>query len=84
MERLSQRALASLPHTVRRPDVDRAALRTGIVHLGLGAFARAHLAAYTQPLLAGEPGWGILGVSLRSPATGAASPPTSRVCWTAA
>ena len=69
MMRLSQRELPSLRRTVRRPDVDRAALHTTIVHLGLGAFARAHLAAFTQPLLAADPFWGILGVSLRSPAT---------------
>ena len=69
MMRLSQRELPGLPRTVRRPGVDRATLRTGIVHLGLGAFARAHLAAFTQPLLAADPSWGILGVSLRSPAT---------------
>jgi fructuronate reductase len=69
MMRLSQRELPSLPRTVRRPDADRAALHTSIVHLGLGAFARAHLAAFTQPLLAADPSWGILGVSLRSPAT---------------
>ena len=69
MIRLSRRALPSLPPTVRRPDIDGALLHTGIVHLGLGAFARAHLAAFTQPLLAADPSWGILGVSLRSPAT---------------
>ena len=67
--RLSRRALPALPRTVRRPDADAAALHAGIVHLGLGAFARAHLAAFTQPLLAADPSWGILGVSLRSPAT---------------
>jgi fructuronate reductase len=66
--RLSRRALQSLPQAVRRPDFD-AVLHTGIVHLGLGAFARAHLAAFTQSLLAADPSWGILGVSLRSPAT---------------
>ena len=38
---------------------------TGIVHLGLGAFARAHLALYTED--AGEQDWGILGVSLQRP-----------------
>ncbi len=38
---------------------------TGIVHLGLGAFARAHLALYTED--AGDPDWGILGVSLQRP-----------------
>ncbi len=35
------------------------------MHLGIGAFARAHLACYTQPLLQADPAWGILGVSLR-------------------
>src|ERR1700756_4066723 len=69
MIRLSRAALPGLPPMVRRADVDGTALRTGIVHLGLGAFARAHLAAFTQPLLAADPSWGICGVSLRSPAT---------------
>ena len=47
---------------------DRAALRTGIVHLGLGAFVRAHIATYTEDVLAEEPGdWGIAGVSLKRP-----------------
>ncbi len=67
--RLSQRTLGQIPARVRRPNYDRARLRTGIVHLGLGAFHRAHQAAYTQPLLAGDPRWGILGVSLRRPGT---------------
>jgi fructuronate reductase len=66
--RLSHQTLASLPDTVARPVYAAAGLTTGIVHLGLGAFARAHLASYTDPLLADDPSWGILGVSLRSPA----------------
>jgi fructuronate reductase len=41
------------------------AWRTGIVHLGLGAFARAHLALYTEDAAAAD--WGILGVSLQRP-----------------
>ena len=69
MTRLSRTTLATLPASVRRPDFDPARLGTGIVHLGIGAFARAHLAAYTQPLLRDEPSWGIRGVSLRSPET---------------
>lgn len=42
---------------------------TGIVHLGLGAFARAHLALYTEDsaVESGDRGWGILGVSLQRP-----------------
>jgi fructuronate reductase len=67
--RISRATLAALRPSVRRPDFDPALLRTGIVHVGIGAFARAHLAAYTQPLLHDDPSWGICGVSLRSPAT---------------
>lgn len=40
--------------------------RPGIVHLGVGAFARAHLAWYTQHAT-GEP-WGITAFTGRSPA----------------
>jgi fructuronate reductase len=69
MMRLSRRVLPGLPRTVRWPVVGGAELRTGIVHLGLGAFARAHLATFLQPLLAADPSWGVLGVSLRSEAT---------------
>ena len=40
----------------------------GIVHLGLGAFFRAHGAIYVEEAMAASGGdWGILGVSLRSP-----------------
>jgi fructuronate reductase len=63
--RLSRRTLDLLPPSVRRPGFDPAALQTGIVHLGIGAFARAQTADYTQPLLAADPRWGMLGASLR-------------------
>ncbi|MGA0593979.1 mannitol dehydrogenase family protein [Enterovirga sp. CN4-39] len=70
MTRLSDRTLPSLASSVRRPAYDRAQLKTGIVHLGIGAFHRAHLAVYTDDVLAsGDLGWGILGASLRSPDT---------------
>ncbi|MDT5361625.1 MAG: fructuronate reductase, partial [Mycobacterium sp.] len=40
---------------------------TGIVHLGLGNFHRAHAAAYTAQALASESGeWGIYGFANRS------------------
>ena len=40
----------------------------GIVHLGLGAFFRAHGAIYVQEAMTHSGGeWGILGVSLQSP-----------------
>ena len=55
------------------PGFDPAALRPGIVHLGVGAFHRAHQALLTQRALRAEWGdWGIVGVSLRSPAIPAA------------
>ncbi|ARC90601.1 mannitol dehydrogenase [Rhodovulum sp. MB263] len=42
----------------------------GIVHLGLGAFFRAHGAIYTEEAMARSGGaWGIIGVSLKSPGT---------------
>lgn len=41
----------------------------GVVHLGLGAFFRAHGAVYLQESMAKSGGdWGVVGVSLRSPA----------------
>jgi len=67
--RLNAALLPSLKPGIRRPGYDRAALGIGIVHLGLGAFHRAHQAVYTEDRLeAGEAGWGISGLSLRSPA----------------
>jgi fructuronate reductase len=67
-DRLDPSRLASLPAAVRRPAFDRETLRGGIVHLGLGAFARAHLAAINDDALelaGATPDWGITGVSLR-------------------
>jgi fructuronate reductase len=64
--RLDRAAIASLPAGVRRPGYDPGAFDTGIVHLGLGAFHRAHQAVYTDDALASSGGhWRITGVSLR-------------------
>ncbi len=42
----------------------------GIVHLGLGAFFRAHGAIYVEQAMEASGGdWGIIGVSLQSPGT---------------
>ena len=60
--RLSLGTLARVPDAVR-PRVDPRALRIGILHLGVGAFHRAHQAVFTED--AGD-GWGICGVSQRS------------------
>ena len=66
--RLAPDTLASVPAAVARPRYDRAGLDVGIVHMGLGAFHRAHQAIYTDDALNAAPGpWGICGVSLRSP-----------------
>lgn len=67
--RLSAASLGALSARVVRPGYDRDAHAVGIVHFGIGAFHRAHMAAYTDDALAaGEGDWRILGVSLRSPA----------------
>lgn len=50
-----------------RPGYDPAAHGIGIVHLGLGAFHKAHQAALTDlALAAGGGNWRIVGISLRS------------------
>lgn len=58
----------ALPGGVRGPRYERGVLQTGIVHLGIGAFMRAHLAVANEDALddGGSPGWGITGVSLRA------------------
>lgn len=68
VDRLSLRTLDGLPRAVR-PPVDPRGLRVGAVHLGLGAFHRAHQAAYTEDAIAAAGGqWGICGVTMRSTA----------------
>ena len=65
--RLSTETLDRLPADVVRPAYDRSAVKAGVVHLGIGAFHRAHQAAYLEAALnAGDLRWGIIGVSLRS------------------
>jgi fructuronate reductase len=60
----------------RRPAYDPGGLRPGIVHLGVGAFHRAHQAVFTEDAIEAAGGhWGIIGVSLRRPdAAGALNP----------
>src|SRR4029079_19242126 len=63
-------SLARLPSAIRRPAYDRSRVTPGIVHLGLGAFHRAHQAVVIDDCLAaGNSSWGIVGASLRSPDT---------------
>jgi fructuronate reductase len=66
--RLSAATMPHLPANVARPGYDPASIGVGILHLGIGAFHRAHQAVYVDDLLAqGAGDWRILGVSLRSP-----------------
>ncbi len=68
--RLSAANLGRVPGHIRRPAYDRASVTPGIVHLGIGAFHRAHQAVVLDDLLAaGATDWGTVGASLRSPAT---------------
>ena len=56
-----------LPASVQAPGYERGAQAAGIVHIGIGAFHRAHQAVYTDDAMrAGDRDWGIIGVSLRS------------------
>ena len=68
MVRLDGSTLKSLPPGIARPGYAIEQVGIGIVHLGIGAFHRAHQAIYTDDALAQRGGaWGICGVSLRSP-----------------
>lgn len=74
--RLSLSTLDRLPRDVRRPAYDLAAVTVGVVHLGVGAFHRAHQAVYLDDCLArGATGWAVCGASLRSPDTSEALDP---------
>ena len=67
---LSNDTLEEIGERLPVPTYDRSAVRTGIVHLGVGGFHRAHEAMYVDALLerdgsdgaAGD--WGITGVGL--------------------
>ncbi len=65
--RLSSSALPALAGHARLPAYDRAQTVAGVVHLGIGAFHRAHQAVYFDDLLArGHHRYAVTGASLRS------------------
>ncbi len=66
MTALNNDALAGIAGRVAVPGYDRSTVRSGIVHLGVGGFHRAHEAMYVDSLLdAGTATeWGITGVGL--------------------
>lgn len=64
---LRDRNLARLGRRIDVPLYRRDQLTTGVVHLGVGGFHRAHQAVYFDDLARlGVTGWGITGVGLRS------------------
>lgn len=67
LEILNNKNLTSLKPGVQGLNYDRDAVSVGIVHMGPGAFHRAHQAVYTDDLLRkGYRQWGICEVSIHS------------------
>ena len=66
--KLSSAALANPPAGVAGPHYDRARLRAGVLHFGVGNFHRAHQAVYLDDLFnAGlDQDWAILGAGVRA------------------
>ena len=66
MAALTARTLASLRDRVPTPTYDRTRVSTGVVHIGVGGFHRAHQAMYHDQLMnAGQAlDWGICGVGI--------------------
>lgn len=69
-------AASQIASNLEKPGYDPAAHAAGIVHIGVGAFHKAHQAVYTDTALAVSGGdWRIVGVSLRSADVAAALNP---------
>ena len=69
LAQLTQLTHSTNPGTAQLPlpHYKRDELRVGVVHLGLGAFHRAHQAMVFDALLQrGDPRWGVLGVAMRT------------------
>ncbi|MBI1415823.1 MAG: mannitol dehydrogenase family protein [Limimaricola sp.] len=64
---LTSAALADLPVNVAGPGYDRAGLKAGILHIGVGNFHRAHMAVYLDRLFATgrDHDWAICGAGVR-------------------
>jgi len=61
---LGRLTLDRLPAAIERPSASAAGI--GIVHIGPGAFHRAHQAWYVDELLKRDPRWGICALALKS------------------
>ncbi len=66
--RISEKTLSQLPASVSKPTYDRSKVVGSIVHLGIGAFHRAHQAMFTDAALAatGDLSWGLVGAGVIS------------------
>jgi fructuronate reductase len=64
--RLSEASLHAIRSGTILPTYDRGATRFGIVHIGPGAFHRAHQAYYVDTLLHSDKRWAISALSLKS------------------
>lgn len=56
-----------MSRTIKKPSYDRATVKPGIVHIGVGNFHRAHLEDYLNALFgkdASQKGWGVSGAML--------------------
>ena len=64
--KLNSKNLPLIPREATLPEYDRSVLKSGIVHIGVGAFHRAHQAFYTDMLLQNPENrdWGICGIGL--------------------
>jgi fructuronate reductase len=65
-QRLTEASLHSARSGTIIPTYDRGATRVGIVHIGPGAFHRAHQAFYVDTLLHSDKRWAISALSLKS------------------
>ena len=65
--KLANRHLTALSDVLKVPRYDRNSLKTGIVHIGVGGFHRAHQGLVLQKLieLGDAQDWGVCGVGLR-------------------
>lgn len=61
---LSEAGLGAFAGSVETPGYDRRRLRPSIVHIGVGAFHRAHQAVYLHDLASAGGDWGERGVGL--------------------
>lgn len=64
--KLNEKNLHLIPEGISVPKYERSLIRTGIVHIGIGAFHRSHQALFTDSLLhyPGSEKWGICAIEL--------------------